>query len=269
MIYELGDGFPLLLKDKVVMIAGIGPGLGARLAVAAAREGADVALAARTEPYLEEVAAKVRTIGRRAIAVPTDLAKRDQCDRFVARTLDEFGCIDALINNARAAEQGLFETADLEAWRRVMEINCFGYLQLAQGVVEPMKRQGRGAIVMVNTMNIKAPPLATGAYATSKGAVAAATRVLAKELAPHGIRVNQVYLGWMWGEPVRNLLTYTAAQRGVSVEEIKDEIARNIPLGRIPEDEICTGPVLFLASDYAEAVIGASIDVNGGELLGA
>jgi len=258
----------MLLENKRVMIQGVGPGLGQQLALAAAREGADVALAARTESMLEEVASKVRSLGRRALAVPTDIADRAQCDRFVARTLEEFGRIDALINSAMTHAPGLFESADLDAWRQVMDVNCFGYLNLTQAVVPHMKKQGGGAIVMVNTMSVKAPLLGTGAYATSKGALSAATRALAKELAPHNIRVNQVYIGWMWGPPVQGMLTLAAKEKGVSVQDLKAEVEKEIPLGRMPEDHECANPVLFLASDLAKVVVGASIDVNGGQVLG-
>jgi NAD(P)-dependent dehydrogenase (short-subunit alcohol dehydrogenase family) len=258
----------VLLENKVVMIQGVGPGLGQQLALGAAREGADVALAARTESVLEEVADRVRALGRRAVAVPTDIADRGQCQRLVARTIEELGRVDALINSAMIHAQGEFESADLDAWRRVMDVNCFGYLNVTQAVVPHMKKQGGGAIVMVNTMSSKDPLLGTGAYATSKGAVAAATRALAKELAPHGIRVNQVYIGWMWGPPVQGMLALGAKAQGISVQEIKAGIEKDIPLGRMPEDRECANAVLFLASDLASVIVGASIDVNGGQLLG-
>jgi len=251
------------------MIQGVGPGLGQQLALAAAREGADVALAARTEATLEDVAKKVRALGRRALTVPTDIANRSHCDRFVEMTLKEFGRIDALINSAMIHAAGAFESADLDDWRKVMDVNCFGYLNLTQAVVPHMKKQGGGAVVMVNTMSVRAPLIGTGAYATSKGALAAATRALAKELAPHNIRVNQVYIGWMWGPPVQGMLALVAKEQGLSVQQVKAEIEKEIPLGRMPEDRECANAVLFLASDLANVVVGASIDVNGGQVLGA
>ena len=258
----------MLLENKVLIIQGVGPGLGRQLALAAAREGADVALAARTPSVLDEVAREVRSLGRRALAVPTDIADRVQCDRLVARTANEFGRVDALINSAMTHAPGEFESANLDEWRRVMDVNCFGYLNMTQAVVPHMRKQGGGAIVMVNTMSTKDPLIGTGAYATSKGAVAAATRALAKELAPHNVRVNQVYIGWMWGPPVQGMLTLAAKAQGTTVEAMKADVEKQIPLGRMPEDRECANAVLFLASDLASVIIGASIDVNGGQLLG-
>jgi NAD(P)-dependent dehydrogenase (short-subunit alcohol dehydrogenase family) len=259
----------VLLENKVVVIQGVGPGLGQQLALGAAREGADVVLAARTPAVVEEVAERVRALGRRALAVPTDIADRAQCDRLVARSMETFGRIDALLNSAMTHAAGEFESADLDDWRRVMEVNCFGYLNVTQAVLPNMRKQGSGAIVMVNTMSTKDPLLGTGAYATSKGALAAATRALAKELAPHGIRVNQVYIGWMWGPPVQGMLTLAAKAQGTTVEALKADVEKQIPLGRMPEDHECANTVLFLASDLASVVVGASIDVNGGQLLGS
>jgi len=259
----------MLLPNKVVMIQGVGPGLGRQLALAAAREGADVALAARTSATLEKVAADVRAAGRRAVVVPTDIVDRAQCDRFVERTLAEYGRIDALINSAMTHYTHPFESADLDAWRRVMEVNFFGYLNMTQAVIPAMKSQGGGAIVMVNTKEVRAPAFhGIGAYASSKGALAAATRCLAQELAPSGIRVNQAYVGIMWGPPVQGLVAELAAERGVSAAQVKADLEALIPLGRMPEDRECADTILFLASDHARVVIGASFDVNGGQVLG-
>ncbi|HXK22967.1 MAG TPA: SDR family oxidoreductase [Myxococcota bacterium] len=259
----------MLLENKVVMIQGVGPGLGQQLALAAAREGADVALAARTASTLDDVAAKVRRSGRRAIAVPTDIANRSQCDRFVSRTLEEFGRVDALINSAMIHYTHPFDSADLDEWRRVMDVNFYGYLNMTQAVIPAMKAGGGGAVVMVNTKEVRQPDFpGIGAYASSKGALAAATRCLAQELAPHNIRVNTAYLGIMWGPPVQGLVSDLAKERGVSPHEVKAELETKIPLGRMPEDHECAHTVLFLASDYARVVIGASFDVNGGQVLG-
>ena len=259
----------MLLENKVVMIQGVGPGLGRQLALAAAREGADVALAARSAPTLEKVAAEVRASGRRAIAVPTDIADRAQCDHFLELTVREFGRVDALINSAMIHYTHPFESANLDEWRRVMEVNFFGYLNVTQAVIPVMKELGGGAIVMVNTKEVRQPAFpGIGAYVSSKGALAAATRCLAQELAPHNIRVNQAYVGIMWGPPVQGLVAELAERRGVSPDQVKADLETLIPLGRMPEDRECANTILFLASDYANVVIGASFDVNGGQVLG-
>jgi len=258
----------MLLKDKVVVVSGIGPGLGQELAVAAAREGARVVLAARTASFLEEVAGEVRRRGGRALCVPTDVTDREQCRHLVASTVAELGRIDVLINSAYTPGSFVaFESCDLDDWRRTMEVNLYGSLALCQEVIPQMKDQGGGSIVMVNSMVQKKPlPLQSG-YATSKGALATAAKMLAKELGPYGIRVNSVYMGWMWGPPVQGYVEGLARSRGIAADEVIAEITRDIPLGVIPDDADCANAVMFFASDLSRVITGAGLDVNGGEFM--
>ena len=106
-----------------------------------------------------------------------------------------------------------------------------------------------------------------GGYSVSKSALTAATAQLALELGVSKIRVNSAYMGWMWGPPVENYLIDAAARQGTTVEALAATIAKSIPLGRIPDDAECAKAALFLVSDYAGAVTGAALDVNGGEFL--
>lgn len=258
-----------LFRNKVVMIQGVGAGLGTHLAIGAAREGADVAMAARSTEVMSDVAEKIHAMGRCALTVRTDIGKSDQCANFVDRAIQEFGRIDVLINCANTNVFSAFEDMDLDEWKQVMDVNCFGYLSMSNEVVPHMKKQGGGAIVMINTMSLKNPVENTGAYAISKGAISIATKVLAKELGPSNIRVNQVYMGYMWGPQVIKMLGEFAVQQGTSVEELKANMESEIALGRMPTDEECSHAALFLASDYASVITGASLDVNGGQMFGA
>lgn len=258
----------MLLSEKVVIVSGIGPGLGQELASAAAREGARVVLAARTRSFLAEIEARIRSDGGRTLAVPTDIADRGQCRRLVDATIEEFGRVDALINSAYTPGKfTLFEDADLDDWRRTLEVNLFGSLNLTQEVVPHMKEQGGGSIVMVNSMVQKKPIDYQGGYATSKGALGAAAKMLAKELGRYNIRVNSVFMGWMWGPPVEGFIEGSARSRGITSEEAIAEVTQNIPLGIIPDDADCANAALFFASDLSKVVTGAGLDVNGGEFM--
>jgi len=260
----------MLLQDKVVIVSGIGPGLGQELAHAAVREGAaGVVLAARTESYLKEVDGELRAAGYEDTLVqPTDIAQREQCDALIAATLERFGRIDCLINSAYTpGKGGMFETQDLAEWRVPIEVNVFGSLSLTQAAVGPMKAQGGGSVVFVNTMVQKKPLPTQGGYATSKGALTAASRQLASELGPLGIRVNSVYMGWMWGPPVEGFIQGSAKAQGISTDEVIAGITKDIPLRVIPDDADCANAAIFLASDHARAITGASLDCNGGEWM--
>ena len=258
----------MLLRDKVVIVSGVGPGLGRELAFCAGREGARVVLAARTESFLEEVRAKLEAAGTEALAVPTDVTAKTQCHRLVRATLDRFGRVDALINSAYTMGRLMpFEDADLDRWQVPFKVNWFGSLRLSQEVVAPMKAQGGGAIVMVGSVAARKPMANDTAYAASKAALQAAARNLALELGPHRIRVNTAMLGRMWGPSVETQVAQVAASRGVSGEEVKREFAARMALPAIPDDADCAGAVLFLASDYARAITGATLDVNAGEFM--
>jgi NAD(P)-dependent dehydrogenase (short-subunit alcohol dehydrogenase family) len=257
----------MLLRDKVAIVSGVGPGLGKEIALALAREGASVVLGARTESHLKELAAEIEGAGGRALFVPTDITDVEQCRRLVQTALDGFGRVDGLVNNAFAPDAfERFEDVDLDKWRRIFDVNVFGSLQLTQAVIAPMKEQGSGSIVFINSMVVRKVLPNQGGYAASKGALLTAAQVLAKELGPHQIRVNSVVPGWMWGPNVEGWFRMRA-KRGPSVQEQYDAVAKDIPLGLIPPDEDCANAVVFFLSDLAAVVTGQSLDVNGGEVF--
>lgn len=258
----------MILEDKVVIVSGIGPGLGQELAINAGKQGAKVVLAARTRSFLEEVDKVVQETGAETLVVPTDITQEDQCQHLVDETIARFGRIDALINSAYSGGKFvMFADSDLDDWRATMEVNLFGSLTLTQKVVPKMKAQGSGSIVMINTMVQRKPMPMQSMYGASKGALTAATRMLAKELGPDGIRVNGISMGWMWGPPVEGYIDYSAKQAGISAEDFLADITKDIPLGRIPDDSDCANAALFLASDLSAAMTGASLDCNGGEFM--
>jgi len=258
----------MLLKDKRCIVSGVGPGLGKEIALAFAREGADVALGARTEAYLEEVRAEIEAMGRRAVHARTDITDQEQCDALVQTCVDGFGGVDVLVHNAFAPDVfQLFEDVDLAAWRRIMDVNLFGSLQLTKSAIPRMKEQGGGSIVFVNSMIIRKILPLQGGYATSKGALMTAAQVLAKELGPHKIRVNSIVPGWMWGPSVETYFKMMEAQTGKSTQESYDEIASAIALGEIPTDDDTANAAVFFASDLSSVITGQALDVNGGEVF--
>ncbi|MFI5315079.1 MAG: SDR family oxidoreductase [Myxococcota bacterium] len=258
----------MLLQNRVAIVSGIGPGMGRDIALSFAREGADLALAARSVESLESVAKEVRALGRRAIAVPTDIAAADDCGRLAARAETELGRIDVLVNNAyHPGAYELFESADLERWRAPLEVNLLGSLRLTQQVVPRMKRNGGGSIVFINSMIVRDVLPTMASYAASKGALLAAAQGLARELGPHRIRVNSVLPGYIWGATLEGYFKAQAGARGVAPEVVYKEVAAKIALGAIPTSEEIAGAVLFFASDLSRVVTGQSLDVNGGQVM--
>jgi NAD(P)-dependent dehydrogenase (short-subunit alcohol dehydrogenase family) len=258
----------MLLDDKVVVISGVGPGLGLELARGAAREGAAVLLAARQQAFLEETETELRKQGARARSVATDITDAQQCQRLAALALAEFGRVDALINNAYLfGHHGPFEETRAEHWRAPFEVNLVGTLQLTHALLPALKRAKGAAIAMIGSIGSRRPRRDEIGYAASKAALLAATRSLALELGPHGIRVNSIPIGWMWGPAVQHAVRTIAAGRGISEADALAEINARMALGRLAADEECADAVLFLISDRARAVTGAILDVNAGEFM--
>jgi NAD(P)-dependent dehydrogenase (short-subunit alcohol dehydrogenase family) len=258
----------MLLKDKVGIVSGVGPGLGRAIALAFVREGAAVVLGARTESYLDTVRGEIEALGGRVATAATDITDTAQCQRLVDTALDSFGHIDVLVHNAFAPDVfEPFESVDLDAWRHIMDVNLFGSLQLTKAVIPTMKAHGGGSIVFVNSMIVRKILPLQGGYATSKGALLTAAQVLAKELGPDHIRVNSIVPGWMWGPSVQGYFAMMEAQTGRSTQDQYDDIAAHIPLGEIPPDEDCANAAVFFASDLSSVVTGQALDVNGGEVF--
>jgi NAD(P)-dependent dehydrogenase (short-subunit alcohol dehydrogenase family) len=241
----------VLLEGKVALISGVGPGLGRATALAYAREGAAVGLAARSEAFLADTAA---------------IADEAACRAAVGRTADAFGGLDVLVNSAfRGDPSQPFESVDLDKWRKVYDVNVWGTLQLTQAAIAPMKARGGGAIVFVNSMSARKIRPNEGAYASSKGALNTAVQSLALELGPHRIRVNGVVPGWMWGPNVQMYVQWEMQSRQCTEEEVIAALEARIPLGFIPPQEDVADAIVFMGSDMARSITGQALDVNGGE----
>jgi NAD(P)-dependent dehydrogenase (short-subunit alcohol dehydrogenase family) len=255
-----------MLQDRVALVSGVGPGLGRATALALAREGATVALTARTEATLHEVAAEIEESGGRALAVPANIADAGACRRAVEVVAGELGGLDILVNSAfRGPSFRSFEESDLARWRKVYDVNVFGTLQLTHAAIPFLKERGGGSVVVVNSMSARDIRAGEGDYASSKAALLTAVQVLAKELGRYQIRVNSVVPGWIWGPNTQAHLETRARERGVPLADLVAEITARIPQGRIPTPEDVAEAIVFFASDLTRWVTGQALDVNGGE----
>jgi NAD(P)-dependent dehydrogenase (short-subunit alcohol dehydrogenase family) len=258
----------MLLKDRVAIVSGIGPGMGRDISLAFAREGADVVLAARGADKLEAVAGEVRARGRRALCVPTDIAAADGCRRLADAAHAEFGRIDILVNNAfKGGLEPTMAEADVAEWRKIFDVNVFGSLQLTQAVVPHMRRQGGGSIVFINSMSMRIIEPKFGGYAASKGALMIAAQTLARELGRDKIRVNTVVPGYIWGPALQGYFTLLARQQNTTPEAVRAEIAARTALNHIPDSEEIADAVVFFASDLSRVITGQALDVNGGHFF--
>lgn len=252
----------MILKDKVIIITGAGPGMGQAMCRGAALEGAKVAVSARSVDAINAIVADIKAAGGEAIAVPTDVSDTAQCQALAAETLKAFGQIDGLVNSAyyHPPWTSLHE-ADIDEVMKAMNVNALGGLRMAQAVIPAMKAQASGSIVNISTLATRKPFPGEGGYAMAKAALAQMTRHMAVELGGTGIRINTTLMGWLDGVPLQGFF----AGMGEGGDAFRKQRASEIPVGHIPPDKDCAKAVYFLLSDYASEITGASLDVNGGD----
>ncbi len=254
-----------LLQDKVIVLSGVGPGLGRALGEEAARMGADLVLVSRTEKRLQKMADVVRSHGRRALVVPTDITDEDSRAALVTAALDEFGRVDCLLNNAFGIPpMDPVTSLSLESLRAANETNVFAPLRLSALFADALAATG-GSIVMLNScVQYSSDPEYAG-YKLSKGTLAHLASSLATELGPRGIRVNSVAPSYIYEDVNRAYFDWIASESGRTHDEVYAEKAAPTDLKRLASPEEVARATLFLASDLASAVTGTMLNVDCGE----
>ncbi len=248
------------MNGKVVLITGGRTGIGRAFALAFAQMGADVAISSRTNPdgQMDKVVDEVNALGRRGLAIISDVSIKKDVDYMVEETTDKLGDIDVLINNAGISPLGFLLDTDEETWDRTMNINAKGLFLCSQAVARLMVRRKTGNIInMSSTAGLKAWPDAT-AYCASKAAVAMLTKTMAKELGDYGIRVNAIAPG---------LVPTSMSEKLVNdPEHMKFTIAARL-IKRLGTTDDMVHAALFLASDASSWITGHILPVEGGYLV--
>ena len=256
----------MILKDKVIIVTGAGPGMGQALCRGAAAEGAKVVITARSAEAIARLRDAIVADGGTAIAVPCDVTQADQCQAAAQAALSTWGRIDGLVNSAYFhPDWAALEVHPIDQVLQAINVGAVGALRMAQAVIPAMKAQQAGAIVNVSAQCTRKPMPGEGGYGMAKAALNHLTRHLAVELGGTGIRVNTALMGWMMGAPLRGYID----AMGDGAAAFEAGRAAEIPIGHIPPDADCAKAVYFLLSDYASEVTGAALDVNGGDWVAA
>lgn len=253
----------MMVKDKVAIITGAGQGIGRAYALRFAQEGAKVIIADINHSNAQKVVNQIKEKGGEAFALQTDVSQEKDTIDMAQKTVERYGRIDAIINNAAIMADAFFKpfsAISVEDWDRVMTVNLRGTWLCSKAVFPYMQAQGKGKIINISAASVFFGLPMTAAYTASKGGIMALTRVLARELGDHGITVNCLSMGW------------TMSEGGKKVSEmgppgLAEIIAGNQCIKRIQQPEDVVGTALFLCSDLSDFMTGQLIEVDGGLIL--
>jgi len=250
------------LSGKVAIVTGGRRGIGRGIALSLAQAGADVVVSDISLEDCQKVVGEVEGLGRRGLAIKCDVTQKSEVDEMVKKTIEEFGKVDILVNNAGIVEFKPFLELTEEDWDKVLAVNLKGYFLCAQAAAREMVKKKWGRIINIASIasgqvGIGYPQIAH--YCASKGGIVALTEALALELSPLGINVNAIGPGVIETEMTKGML---------SDEKTKQEILARLPKGRVGQPKDIGTAVVFLASDEADYVTGATLFVDGGWLAG-
>jgi NAD(P)-dependent dehydrogenase (short-subunit alcohol dehydrogenase family) len=254
------------LADRIAVVTGAAKGMGRDICLTLAREGANLAIAAREPAPLEALGAEISAIGRRAIAVPTDVTNEAAVERLVTRTRDTFGRIDILVNAA-----GITGPIETPVWEikaddfdQVIAVNVRGTFLPTKHVLPTMIKQRYGKIVNISGTSGLRGYKYRAAYSSSKWALRGFTRTVALEAGPYNINVNALHPGIVGGDRMDKLCREKAKKRGWTPEQVYREYVDEMALKRVTVAQDIANAVLFLVSDDSSNMTGQSVTVDGG-----
>lgn len=257
-----------MLKEKIAVITGGGRGIGRVIALACAKEGADLVLASRSVEALQETKAAVEAMGRKALVVPTDIRHEESVHNLAEQSLKHFGRIDILVNNSgiTGPTAPLWEITPAE-WEETFATNVTGAYLCCRAFLPSMIEQRSGCIIFISSMTGKRPLFGRTPYAAGKLALVGLARTLAWETGPYGIRVNVISPGAVAGERVERVIRNQAKAEGISEDEARRRFTDSSPLGRLVPPGDIANAVVFLASDRAASITGEDLNVSAGTAM--
>ena len=250
------------LAGKVAIVTGGSEGIGRATAVLFAQEGASVVIGARRQGPLDEARAAVEAVGGDCLAVSMDVTSDADCERLVQATVDRFGGVDILINNAGQSSSGRIESHEIDVWAVDMDLKLYGALRLAKLCIPLMRERGGGRIVNLLNIGSKTPGAGSMPTAASRAAGLAMTKALSKEVAADQILVNAACIGSVDSAQWHGF--HQARMPDATYEEFLDSVGQGIPVQRIGTSEEAANMIVFLASGAASFISGCAINIDGG-----
>ncbi|HVW13489.1 MAG TPA: SDR family oxidoreductase [Mucilaginibacter sp.] len=254
----------LKLKNKVALVLAASKGLGRASALALSAEGAKVAICSRNEDELKKTAAEIhRQTGNPVIAIAADVSDAEQVRNLIQKTVEAFGGIDILVNNSGGPPFDKFENFEDEAWQKAFELTLLGFSRTSRDVLPYMKQAGGGRIINIISGSVKSVLNNAVLSTAMRMGVVGMAKLMADELGPYQITVNNIAPGLILTDRVKEVLP-----KGVDVEQGMKDRAKSIPVGRIGKPEELGALVAFLASEQAAYISGTTIQIDGGSNRG-
>jgi NAD(P)-dependent dehydrogenase (short-subunit alcohol dehydrogenase family) len=258
----------MVLKDKVIIVTGGGRGIGKYIARRMCEQGAKVVICSRNERNLEKTRKDFeKQSNLEALIVRADITLKDQVKTVIDKTLEKWGKIDGLVNNAGTGGMNPITWADDGQWFAILETNLHGLYFMTKAVLGAMKKGENGRIINIASHLAKTSSPCYTAYCTAEHAILGFTRSLAKEVAKDGITVNAICAGLIDTDFAKKRTHEMADQLGLPQRDYTQNVINAVPIKRLIDPLEVGSLAVYLASDQAQAVTGQAIDINGGILV--
>lgn len=252
------------LTGRVAMVCGSSDGLGLATARLLGAAGCNLVLCARTAAKLDAAAEELSAGGIEVLTVPTDLTSVEQIEALAHSALDRFGTVDILVNNAGGPPAGTFDDLDEAAWRAAVDLTLMSAVEVTRRFLPAMRAQKWGRIINVTSTSVKQPVEGLMLSNSIRLAVVGWAKTLANEVGPDQVTINNVCPGFTTTARLDELAENVAARQGIDTTQVYENWAAGIPLKRLATPEEFANVVVFLASEQASYVHGATIAVDGG-----
>ena len=257
----------LVLSGRRAVVTGASRGIGRSIALALAQAGADVAVTARTQGEIEQLAAEIRAMGRQSLAVPCDVTDSEQVKHMASTLIDGLGGVDILVNNAGNAGSHKFLNHPDELWHRMLSINLTSVYYVTRAFVPRLIEQRWGRIITIASMASRVGGSYIAAYTAAKHGVLGLTRALAVELLPYNITVNAICPGYVNTPMTDASVSNIAARTGMSEAQAREALEKSSPQKRLFEPEEIAAVAVFLAQDINTGITGQAINIDGGGVM--